>query len=112
MNNFNSVLIEGTLIKDAINGVSVNGQAVCGFSIESKHEMETGYFDIQAFGKLAEHVRSYARKGRGVRVVGRLKQENRTSFDGKTISRLFIVAEHIEYRPDSFKADEAEQEET
>ena len=120
MNNLNSVLIEGTLVKDAVTGAAPQGKAVCAFTIESSRyrkgdagiEKETGHFDVQAFGKLAERARSYAHEGRGVRVVGRLKQEHRTSFDGKTISRIFIVAEHIECRPDDFKADEAEQEET
>lgn len=120
MNNLNSVLIEGTLVKDAVTGAAPQGKAVCAFTIESSRyrkgdagiEKETGHFDVQAFGKLAERARSLALDGRGVRVVGRLQQEFIDQDCTTPHSRIIIVAEHIEYRPDDFKADEAEQEET
>ena len=40
-----------------------------------------------------------AKKGRGVRVVGRLKQDTWKDNNGKTASRIYVVAEHIEYKP-------------
>jgi single-strand DNA-binding protein len=45
-------------------------------------------------------------KGRGVRVVGRLKQSRWTDTDGKTKSRVSIVAEHVEFRPDLKRGEE------
>jgi len=39
-----------------------------------------------------------------VRVVGRLKQDRWNGADGKSHSRITIVAEHVEFRPE-FKKD-------
>jgi single-strand DNA-binding protein len=85
-----------------------NGKAVCNFSIESVRyfkdkdeggiKKETSFFDIQAEGKLAELCYSQAKKGRGLRVVGRLKQERWQGADGKSTSKIYIVAEHVEHR--------------
>ena len=41
-----------------------------------------------------------------MRVVGRLKQDRWTGNDGKPRSRISIVAEHVEFRPE-FKKDAA-----
>ena len=44
--------------------------------------------------------------------MGRLKQERWNDADGKTRSRVVIVAEHVEFRPE-FKKEKAEiQKET
>jgi single-strand DNA-binding protein len=72
---------------------------------ETGFEREVSYFDVETWSKLAEACYSKGRKGRGVRVVGRLKQDRWNSPDGKAHSRITIVAEHVEFRPD-FKKDE------
>ena len=113
MNNLNSVLIEGNMVKDPLIRSTPKGAQVCNFSIASNRyyrqdsnlEQETGFFDIEAWGKLAEACISKGRKGRGVRVVGRLKQGRWTGEDGKNHSKVSIVAEHVEYRADYKKAD-------
>ncbi len=38
-------------------------------------------------------------KGRGVRIVGRLKQERWTGTDGKNYAKVKIVADHVEFKP-------------
>jgi single-strand DNA-binding protein len=48
----------------------------------------------------------YLKKGRGVRVVGRLKQDRWTDPDGKPRSRVEIVAEHVEFKPQIKKQDD------
>ena len=111
MNNLNSVLVEGNLVRDPQLKATPKGTAVCSFSIavnrffksETGMEKEVSYFDVQAWGKLAENV-GKIQKGRGVRVVGRLKQE-RWQQDGKTRSRVVIVAETVEFKPEPKKAD-------
>ncbi|MDR1257284.1 MAG: single-stranded DNA-binding protein, partial [Spirochaetaceae bacterium] len=67
-------------------------------------EKEVSFFDVEAWSKLAENCRSMGYKGRGVRVVGRLKQDRWNDTEGKTHSRVSIIAEHVEFRPD-FKKD-------
>ena len=111
MNNLNSVLIEGNMVRDPLFRSTQKGTSVCNFSIASNRfykkdqleagfEQETGFFDVEVWGKLAEICSVQGRKGRGVRVVGRLKQERWAGTDGKSHTKVAIVAEHVEYRPD------------
>ena len=71
-------------------------------------EKEVGFFNVETWGKLANACANHGRKGRGVRVVGRLKQDRWTGSDGKSHNRIAIVAEHVEYRPDLKKASSVE----
>ncbi|MCL2231498.1 MAG: single-stranded DNA-binding protein [Treponema sp.] len=108
MNNLNSILIEGNMVRDPLLRTTPKGTVVCNFSIASNRfyrqdsnlEKEVGFFDVEAWGKLASACANYGRKGRGVRVVGRLKQDRWVGNDGKNHTRVAIVAEHVEYRPD------------
>ena len=118
MNNLNSVLIEGNMVRDPLIRSTPKGTQVCNFSIASNRfyrqdsnlEKETGFFDVEAWGKLAGSCNIQGRKGRGVRVVGRLKQERWTGIDGRSHNKIAIVAEHVEYRSDFKKNNEAELE--
>jgi single-strand DNA-binding protein len=118
MNNLNSVLIEGNMVRDPLIRSTPKGTQVCNFSIASNRyyhqdsnlEKETGFFEIEAWGKLADACSNQGRKGRGVRVVGRLKQDRWTGSDGKNHTKISIVAEHVEYRADFKKNDEAAPE--
>jgi len=67
-------------------------------------EKEVSFFDVETWAKLAEACHAKGKKGRGVRVVGRLKQSRWNDPEGKTHSRVSIVAEHVEFRPE-FKKD-------
>ena len=108
MNNLNSILIEGNMVRDPLLRTTPKGTSVCNFSIatnryyrqDSNLEKEVGFFAVEAWGKLANACVNHGRKGRGVRVVGRLKQDRWTGSDGKSHTRVAIVAEHVEYRPD------------
>jgi single-strand DNA-binding protein len=106
MNNLNSVLVEGILEgKPALQ--DTNGKPSCAFTIASnryhkagaKTEKETSAFEVEAEGKVAEDCHSLGREGRGVRVVGRLKQVKWTDAEGKGRSKIVIAAEHVEFRP-------------
>ena len=55
-------------------------------------------FDIRVFGKQAEACSEHLTEGRGVRIVGRLKQEL-VGDDGDVRSNVFIIAEHVEFKP-------------
>ena len=118
MNNLNSVLIEGNIVRDPLFRTTQKGKAVCNFSIASNRyyrqdsnlEKEVGFFDVEAWGRLADSCTNYGRKGRGVRVVGRLKQDRWTGDDGKNRNKVLIVAEHVEYRSDYKKSDASSQD--
>ncbi|MDR3142465.1 MAG: single-stranded DNA-binding protein [Tannerellaceae bacterium] len=120
MNNLNSILIEGNLVRDLEMRTTSNGTSVCTFSIASSRyfkqdsgmEKEVSYFNVESWAKLAENVVNYGHKGQGVRVVGRLKQERWHDRDGKAQSRVVIVAEHLEFRPEFVKAETEQEGET
>jgi single-strand DNA-binding protein len=108
MNNLNSILIEGNLARDPVYRETAKGTPLCTFSIASIRffkqgdgvEKEVSFFDVEAWTKLAQNVQNLGHKGRGVRVVGRLKQDRWNDDDGKPRSRVTIVAEHVEFRPE------------
>ncbi|MDL2229336.1 single-stranded DNA-binding protein [Treponema sp. OttesenSCG-928-L16] len=112
MNNLNSLLLEGNLVRDPVFRSTAKGTPVCTFSIASNRfykqdsgtEKEVSFFDVETWAKLAENCYNLGRKGRGVRVVGRLKQDRWDGPDGKQRSRITIVAEHVEFKPE-FKKD-------
>jgi len=121
MNNLNSILIEGNLVRDPNYRATAKGTPMCTFSMASNRffkrddgmEKEVSYFDAETWGQLADRVNDQGRKGRGLRVVGRLKQERWQDREGKSQSRVVIVAEHVEFKPE-FKgaAEEQRDEET
>ena len=109
MNNLNSIILEGNLVRDAALAEPVPGFKKCIFSMgvnrfykNKKNEAvdEVSFFDIETYGRMAEYCSEKVKKGRGVRVVGRLKQDSWKDDSGKTQSRVYVVAEHIEYKPE------------
>ena len=112
MNNLNSILIEGNLVRDPLLRSTPKGTQICTLSLasnrfykqESGYEKEVSFFNVETWARLADACYAKGKKGRGVRVVGRLKQDRWTGTDGKSHSRVTIVAEHVEFRPE-FKKD-------
>lgn len=107
MNNLNSIILEGNLVRDAEVKKTSIGTSVAEMSIAVNRSYknadgvfvdEVSYFDVKAWSCLADCCEKYATKGRGIRVVGRLKQE-RWESDGRTHSKVVILAEHIEFKP-------------
>ena len=108
MNQLNSIILEGNLVKDSVLSEPVSGFKVCKFVIgvnrffKNKNDEsveEVSFFEVETFGRSAEFCEKKAKKGRGVRVVGRLKQDVWKDSDGKSQSKVYVVAEHIEYKP-------------
>ena len=108
MNQLNSLIVEGNLVRDAEVTEPAPGFKKAIFSVgvnrfyknrNNEDVNEVSFFDVEAYGKMAEYCGTKATKGRGVRVVGRLKQDTWKTSEGKTASRVFVVAEHIEYKP-------------
>ena len=108
MNQLNSLILEGNLTRDAIVTEPVAGFKKASLTLacnrwyknrNNEDVTEVSFFDIEAYGNIAEYTKTKALKGRGIRVVGRLKQDSWKDNDGNTKSRVYVVAEHIEYRP-------------
>jgi len=103
VSNLNSVLLEGFLVNDPELSYTEKEVAVCQFKIECYRTFklegqdlveEVSYFDIATHVRLAEVCAEYLKKGREVRIVGRLKQ------DGE---KVLIEAEHVEFKPNKAK---------
>ena len=118
----NSLILEGNLVRD-IEVKNINDRVTVGkFTIAVNRlfkkadgitEEEVSFFDIECFGAMATKFKDKLKKGRGVRVVGRLKQDRWKSAQGVQFSKVVVVAEHLEIKPDKPKeSNENESKET
>ena len=107
MKMLNSIILEGRMTNKPVLKVTPKGTAICTFSIgtnrtcqeDNEFVQEASFFNVEAWARLAEQCEQYGIKGRGVRVVGRLKQDRWTGSDGKNYSKVKIIAEHLEFKP-------------
>jgi len=106
MNNLNSIIVEGNLVADPELSFTPAGTPVGKFRLacnryykqDGVRREEVSFLDIESWSRLAETCAEYLHKGRGVRVVGRIKQDRWDDPDGRHQSRVKIVAEHIEFK--------------
>ena len=106
MNQINSLIIEGNVVHVPEIKETANHSKLATFSMavnryfkktDGTFEQEVSYFDVNAWGTLAETVEKKAVKGIGCRVAGRLKQDRWKDSEGRTQSKVCIVAEHVEF---------------
>ena len=112
LNNLNSILLEGNLVRDPelrytpSDGTSP-GTPVCTLvlsstrtcKVDGERREEVSFIEATTVGKLATACAEHLTKARGVRVVGRIKQERWEDADGNARSKVVIVAEHVEFQP-------------
>ena len=119
MNSLNSILVEGNLVRDPELRNTPKGTPVCEFSIasnryykiEDEYQQEVSFFDVTTWSRLAERCGEKLKKGRGVRIIGRLKQNRWKGMDGKMKSKIHIIADHVEFKP-NFSNKEKNKENT
>lgn len=105
MNNLNSVLLEGTCVsKPVVKAVADSQKALCSFVIESVRnerggDKEVSVFEIETQGRLAWTLGRTIAEGRGLRIVGRMKQIHWKDEAGEEQSAIRVIAEHIEVKP-------------
>ncbi len=108
MNDLNSILLEGNLTRDPELTFPKNGTALCKmavannryYKVNDKYEQEVSYFDIEVWGKTAEACQQYLKQGRGVRISGRNKQNRWKTEEGNSRSKIIIVADTVEFKPE------------
>ncbi|MBF0619714.1 MAG: single-stranded DNA-binding protein [Candidatus Omnitrophica bacterium] len=104
--SLNSVNIMGNLTRDPELKTTPSGKSVCSLSIannriyskNNERVTEVSYFDVEVWGVVAENCGKYLKKGSGIIVEGRLKQD-RWEKDGKTQSRVRISANSVHFLP-------------
>lgn len=102
----NTLVVQGNLTRDP-EFKTVNGKPLTKFSIaynskytsngEKKERVD--YFEVEAWGKLAENISAFKVKGAPVLVQGRLKQERWKNAEGHNFARVCIVAENVSFLP-------------
>lgn len=104
--SLNSVNIMGNLTRDPELKNTPSGKSVCSLSIANNRvyskggekATEVSYFDVEVWGVVAENCAKYLKKGSGIIVEGRLKQD-RWEKDGKTQSKVRITANSVHFLP-------------
>lgn len=103
MSALNTVALTGRVTRDPEIKYTPTGKAVASFSIACDRytkneagEYDTDFFNVTAWGKTAEYLSNYIKKGRLVGLSGRLQQRSwvdKTSGDKRSV--VEIVAENI-----------------
>ncbi len=106
MRGFSKAIITGNLTRDPELRTTPNGASVCSFSVavnrvyrdsNGEQKEDVSFIDCSAWGKLAEMISQYAKKGSGVLVSGRLDQRSFEGKDGVRRSRVEIVVEDFNF---------------
>lgn len=101
--DINKLVIVGRITKDCEFGYMNSGSAKADFSIAVNDSRkngnewvdETSFFNITVWGKSAENLKDYLKKGQQVAIEGKLKQD-RWEKDGKTMSAIKIITENVQ----------------
>jgi single-strand DNA-binding protein len=107
MANFNKVILAGNLTRDPEVRYTPKGTAIAklGMAINRTWKTETGetkeevtFVDVDAFGRTAEVISQYLKKGRPILVEGRLKLDQWDDKQtGQKRSRLGVVLENFQF---------------
>jgi single-strand DNA-binding protein len=109
----NKIILMGRLTKDPEIRYSQNNTAIAKYSLavdrrfKRDGDPEADFFTCSAFGKSAEFVEKYLKKGTKIVVVGEIHNNNYTNKNGeKVYSFEVLVSEH--YFAESKKSEENE----
>lgn len=106
MPNLNRVMLMGNLTRDPeLRYLPSNTPVVnVGLAINRKWknqqgepQEETTYVDCEAFGRSAEVINQYLRKGRPVFIEGRLRLDQWQDREGQNRSKLKVVVENFQF---------------
>lgn len=101
----NKVILMGNLTRDPEIRYSQGKKpvAIARFSVAVNRrfskdgETETDFFNCTAFGKQAEFVEKYFKKGSRMLLIGRVQNDNYTNNNGEKVYSVQIIAEEIEF---------------
>jgi single-strand DNA-binding protein len=108
MTDINNIVLTGRLTKDGTENqfryVRTN-TAVMNFSIavnksrkqaDGSYASSASFIDCTIFGKTAENMKQYFRKGGKVAVVGSLEQQTWTNKDGSKGSKIVVIVSNVQ----------------
>ena len=106
MASFNKVILMGNLTRDPETRVTATGLTICKLGLavsrsfttkDGERREETTFVDIDAFGKQAEVITKYFRKGKPILIEGRLKLDQWEANDGQKRSKMGVVMETFQF---------------
>jgi single-strand DNA-binding protein len=107
MASFNKVILAGNLTRDPELRYTPKGTAIArlGIACNRKWKSETGemkeevtFVDVDAFGKTAETIGQYLKKGRPILIEGRLRYDTwEDKQSGQKKSKLGVVLETFQF---------------
>jgi len=106
MANFNRVLLMGNLTRDPQLSYTPNQAAVVDFGMamnrrwtgqDGSQREETCFVDCRMFGKRAEVINKYCKRGNPLFVEGRLTFDSWEAQDGSKRSKLRVTVENFEF---------------
>lgn len=101
----NTINLIGRLTKDAsIRYLENGGKAVGNFIIavnrpykNNEGKTDADFINCSVFGKIAENLVNFTKKGSRIAVVGRIQTRNYNDNDGKKVFVTEVIAESIEF---------------
>jgi single-strand DNA-binding protein len=97
----NLVALSGNLTRDPNLSYTTGNTAVCEFCVaineKRKGQEKTHFVNCKAFGKTAEFVNQYFRKGKPITVVGKLDYQEWTNKEGQVQRRLEVIANDVQF---------------
>ena len=106
MANLNKVLLMGNLTRDPELRSLPSGSPICkmGMAINRRFRDQSGemreqtcFVDLTAFGRQAETLNQYMKKGNPLLIDGRLQFSKWTGKDGQNRSKLEVVVENFQF---------------
>lgn len=106
MNQMNQMIMEAKVARVGELKQTAAGSSVLEFTVANERFYrnargepvnEVSYFDVAAFGRMAEYAGAKLQKGSSIRIVGRLKQERWKDNEGKSMSKIKVIAEHLDF---------------
>ena len=104
----NKAIIYGNLTRDPELKSLPSGSTVVNFSVATNHTWKdksgqkqdsVEYHNVVAFGRTAETVNQYMKKGSGIYVEGRIQTRSWDGVDGKKNYRTEIIADRVQFGP-------------
>ena len=99
----NKVILMGRLTKDPEISSSASGTTFARYSIavdrkyKQEGEPDADFFNCTSFGKQAEFVEKYLKKGTKIIVSGRLQNNNYTNKEGHKVYDVRVITEEVEF---------------
>lgn len=103
----NSIILMGRATKDPITRVNVNASnevhitnfdiAVDNLRKESDGSQSTSFFAVTCFGKVAENVAKFVKKGSKVAIQGSIQQRSYLTQNGEKRTTYDVIADSVEF---------------